>query len=122
MSKCTMHMGGFHHLEVDLGGIEKQFHLGDKFGYDCDNYPAWYVSVRSEAVPLVKELAQQKGRGDHITFHYGLTCSLEMGPTAPGVHEKLRQKAIPLLREALEDLLSGTVAANVTEDQTRYIS
>ncbi len=50
-STCFGHMNGFVHLDLDLGGIEREFDLGVKFELQETRQPYWvlfvsYTSIR----------------------------------------------------------------------------
>ena len=53
------HLGGFFHLDVQFGGIERHFHLAEKFDSSGGYLPAWFVSVRSDSVDVVGELRRE---------------------------------------------------------------
>ncbi len=93
------HNNRFLHLELDLGGVEKEFHLGEKFEHINDAL-VWYVSVRAGG---------RFGQGLLRTLHY----VLEQHEWVDGdVHseangDRLVKLALPLLQRDLMSLKAG---------------
>ena len=93
------HNNSFLHLELDLGGIEKEFHLGEKFESAKDRL-AWYVSVRTGG-PFGQELVG--------TLHYVLEREkwVEEDVHAEANGDLLVKLAVPQHQRHLEGLKAG---------------
>lgn len=93
------HNNRFLHLELDLGGIEKEFHLGEKFEHINDGL-AWYVSVRAGG---------RFGQELLGTLHYVLERQKwvdgDVHSEANG--DRLVKLALPLLQRDLISLKEG---------------
>lgn len=118
------HLNGFVHLDIDFGGIEKRFHLAEKFDSTGDYLPAWFVSVRSHSVEMVKKLTREN-RGSPITLHYGLPRELLMlvnsEVNTARSNERLRNMALIYLREDLLRLRRGETPTNLDSSRPTWV-
>jgi hypothetical protein len=118
------HLNNFVHLDVDFGGIEKRFHLAEKFDSTGDYLPAWFVSVRSDSIEMVKELTRQNG-GSPITLHYGLPRELLMlvdsEVNTARSNERLKNMALIYLREDLLRLRRGKRPTNLARARPTWV-
>lgn len=92
-SAACRHNNGFRHLKLDLGGLQDETHLGEKFDKTPGGDPIWLVSVRTGG-PYGQELVG--------TLHYLLP-----GELADHDSEEAVSPAIPQLHRDLKGLIDG---------------
>jgi hypothetical protein len=87
------HNNGFRHLKLDLGALQNEIHLGEKFDKTPGGAPVWLVSVRTGG-PYGQNLVG--------TLHYLLP-----GELADTDSEKVVSPAVPQLHRDLKAIING---------------
>lgn len=87
------HNNGFRHLKLNLGELQDEIHLGEKFDKAPSGDPVWLVSVRTGG-PYGQELVG--------TLHYLLS-----GELVDADSEQAVSPALPQLHRDLTELIAG---------------